>query len=955
MSGPRVSAVLSHIRKLAAASGDHDLPDDQLLERFTACRDEAAFAALLKRHGPMVLGVCRSILHDVHDADDAFQTAFLLLAQKAGSIQRREAVSGWLYRVAYHLAARAKANAARRRVLEKRAVTMPTADPLLDLSLREVRTILFEELEGLPDHYRAPLILCGLEEKSLEEAARLLGRTTGAIKGRLQRGRALLRARLRRRGLDLPAPLFATAFGLNFASGKVAATLAGSTLRAAVQVAAGGRVVPNFISAEMVALVQGVGMTMFFSKAKIVTVLLLAVSVALTAFGLLRHQVSAADQPAPGQSQVEKPTLQLKQLPPGIQQKANAERTIEVRGRVLDAEGKPVAGANVYLGPSKPQDIMNPIRARSGDDGRFKFTFAKSEVDRTDNKDAVAQVMAVAEGQGCNWAEVGPEGEELTVRLVKDLSITGRILDPDGTPVVGARLTVWGVSAAKSEDLEDYLKVVRKVAGGVGLDRNWHGPLPGQPAVLTTGGDGRFRLAGAGRERVVFFRLEGPAIASAGLHVMTRAGASVKNLSGITAVYGASFVYVGRPTRLIRGVVRDKETGKPLAGASVGAPHASLGNTVTDQEGRYELRGWAKAATYRLLAKPADGLSFQRRVTLQDAPGLDPLTCDIELVRGLTVRGRVTDKATGQPVAAALVDYHPLGGNDFINKLLPGSWNPLAETTTGTDGFYALTVMPGPGVIGVKAPRLDDYMPGAVTFKERKAFFKRPLVEDRDEDYLTRAAGGGSYGAISPSFYNALVLLEPAEKEEALVRNVALERPQERRGRVIGPDGQPLPGVRVCGLVSFGVETLKGNEFTVRGINPRAKRPLVFYHREKNLGFYLKDLRGEISGSITVKLQPCGSASGRVVDEDGQPVARLEVHVIGRALRIMGEAGGGYQTVTTDKDGRFRAEGLVPGQEYVVEEFGPRGPSFPRVYAPVVVEPGQHKDMGDIKMVERGE
>jgi RNA polymerase sigma factor (sigma-70 family) len=156
MSSTPLRAVLWHIRKLAAAREDHELTDDQLLERFALRHDEAAFAALLRRHGPMVLSVCRNVLHDPHDAEDAFQATFLLLVQKAGSIQRREAVSGWLYRVAYHLALRARANAARRSALEKRARPLPAEDPVLDLSVREVHGRLFEELESLPAHYRSP-------------------------------------------------------------------------------------------------------------------------------------------------------------------------------------------------------------------------------------------------------------------------------------------------------------------------------------------------------------------------------------------------------------------------------------------------------------------------------------------------------------------------------------------------------------------------------------------------------------------------------------------------------------------------------------------------------------------------------------------------------------------------------------------------------------------------------
>src|SRR5262249_17390468 len=149
-----------------------------------------------------------------------------------------------------------------------------------------------------------------------------------------------------------------------------------------------------------------------------------------------------------------------------------------------------------------------------------------------------------------------------------------------------------------------------------------------------------------------------------------------------------------------------------------------------------------------------------------------------------------------------------------------------------------------------------------VTLKERKDFFQDRIVDEQGEDYLTVAGGGQSRGAVSQNAYHALVLLEPGEKDDALVKDVALERAKERQGRGGGPADQPLTGVRVCGLVRHGIETLKGAEFTVRGINPRANRPLVFYHKDKNLGCFVKELRGDPSEPLTVKLQPCGSASG---------------------------------------------------------------------------------------------
>src|SRR5262249_41463409 len=154
----------------------------------------------------------------------------------------------------------------------------------------------------------------------------------------------------------------------------------------------------------------------------------------------------------------------------------------------------------------------------------------------------------------------------------------------------------------------------------------------------------RFRLAGVGRERVVRLHLEGPAIATAELDVMTRAAEKVAGPR--RHLYGASFDYVAVASRPIRGVVRDRDTGKPLAGVSVGFLPDPRCKALTDKEGRYELLGLPKSPRYVLVVKPADGLHFGRWAEFPDSPGLGALTGDMELVRGLTVRGKVTDKGT---------------------------------------------------------------------------------------------------------------------------------------------------------------------------------------------------------------------------------------------------------------------------------------------------------------------
>jgi RNA polymerase sigma factor (sigma-70 family) len=173
--------------------------DCQLLKRFAGQRDQVAFAALVRRHGPMVLAVCRRVLCNAHDADDAFQATFLVLVRKAGAIARPELLANWLYGVAYRVAVKARANAARRSEHEKRAPVKAWVDPVVEATAREERSVLDAVLQHMPDQYRAPLVLCHLEGKTNAEAARMLGWPTGSISGRLARARELLRERLVRR------------------------------------------------------------------------------------------------------------------------------------------------------------------------------------------------------------------------------------------------------------------------------------------------------------------------------------------------------------------------------------------------------------------------------------------------------------------------------------------------------------------------------------------------------------------------------------------------------------------------------------------------------------------------------------------------------------------------------------------------------------------------------------
>jgi RNA polymerase sigma factor (sigma-70 family) len=264
----RPERLLRYLRRLTPA--DQPASDAALLERFVRCRDEGAFAALLERHGPMVLGACRRVLGDAHAAEDAAQATFLVLARRAAAVRPPERLAAWLYGVARHLALKCRRADARRRLREAKAVRSTCPDPLAEVSARELLLILDAEVARLPEAYRLPVLLCGLEGLSQEEAARRLGWSPGSVKGRLERGRARLHRRLARRGL-VPSAVLAAA---EVARAGAPAGWLGLTARAGALVAA-GRSATGVVSAEVIALAEGVLKAMLRTRLIFVAALLM--------------------------------------------------------------------------------------------------------------------------------------------------------------------------------------------------------------------------------------------------------------------------------------------------------------------------------------------------------------------------------------------------------------------------------------------------------------------------------------------------------------------------------------------------------------------------------------------------------------------------------------------------------------------------------------------------------
>jgi RNA polymerase sigma factor (sigma-70 family) len=295
-----MDAVLRHLHRAALPRSGSGLTDALLLERFLVQQEGAAFEALVHRHGPMVFGVCRRVLQNAHDAEDAFQATFLLLVRKATSIVPREMLGNWLYGVAYRTALKARAMAALRQAKERRAsILRPEAYE--DEVRTDLRPLLDRELSRLPDKYRAPLILCDLEDRPRREAAQQLGWSEGTLSGRLARARALLGKRLARHGLALAAGGVVWSTSRTSAHAAIPRLLVDSTVEAARLVAI-GQAAAGAIPAKIAALVQGVTRAMIMTKVKITAVCLLTA-------GLLGGGIGTLAQPRKAAAQGDSPSV----------------------------------------------------------------------------------------------------------------------------------------------------------------------------------------------------------------------------------------------------------------------------------------------------------------------------------------------------------------------------------------------------------------------------------------------------------------------------------------------------------------------------------------------------------------------------------------------------------------------------------------------------------------------
>jgi RNA polymerase sigma factor (sigma-70 family) len=917
----------------------------------------------------MVLRVCRRVLGHEQDAEDAFQATFLVLARGLGSIRKRESLANWLHGVAFRTAMKSRRSAARRRNHEARLRQKKGIVPLSskgqssfsDPSWSEVQGVLDEELQRLPDPLRSAFVLRVLEGKSGPEAAAELGCREGTVSTRLVRARRRLQDRLARRGIQLSALLAALTIAAG-AKGALPVTLSRLAVQSGLLVAA-GKTPAALIPAHVAALAAGVTRAMFLTKVKIAVAILLAVG--LAACGLATTFASGENATPQEKTVDAKP------------QAAGKDGSIRLTGRVLDPDGKALAGARLYWprllkeNPTSEQDFSWVDKAVTNTDGRFIMSITDKE-----KKGAPRPyLIAAADGFGFDWIELATDDKprEVTLRLVKDAAIEGRVIDTQGKPVTGAKLSVTGVQVKGKQKVDEFLTVWKQ---------NWHDtwlvtkqPLYGyMNKILQTAAtdkDGRFTIRGLGVERVATVEVDGPKIAKTMTYLVTRPGFDPKPYNqaagdfaggrfseNIPVIYGSKFDFIATPTRTIEGAILDVDTGKPIAGARIwtSTGYNSGVNVVSDAQGNYKLEGLPKRSEYLVgVSPPSDkeGNLLSRTIPVTGPEGLGPLKQDIELAHGVVINGRIVDKISGKGVQGG-VRFCPLPDNKFFGKK-PGYDGYRRDRTmiaSDKEGNFRIVIIPGSGVLmaqvhgtmEVDGIKLNPFR--HARFDPADAERAKPMLNG--EDWLYNTAGGSiEFLGIE----HAVKVVEFAEGAGPASVTLSADPGMRLKVRIEDADGKPLTGAIASGVP--GTFPIKGAEFTACALDPEEPRLLVLLHRERKLAGSVT-LRGDEKEPPVVRLKPTGSITGRFLDTDGQPIVGVNITPAGEkgtTMDLYRHQSRQAELPSTDKDGRFRVDGLVPGVKFYLSLH--KGRTYysaePRIGLRQV-ESGKTLDLGDVHL-----
>jgi RNA polymerase sigma factor (sigma-70 family) len=946
MTDTHLVPVLRHLRRLAAAEAVQELSDRQLLQRFVAGRDEAAFAALVQRHARLVWAACRHVLRHDQDAEDALQATFLVLARRAGTIRKADALAAWLHGVAVRTALMARRSAAIRRGHERQAAGAAPVDADREIAARELQAILDEEVQRLPEKYRAPFVLCCLEGRSRAEAARELGCKEATVWSRLAQARRRLRRRLTRRGVALSAVLCLTALAADATEAAVPATLVGAAVGAALSGANRGAA-----TAPAAALANGVLRTMSAGKGKFATVLLVAAGL------LLAGVVTLAQLPGQQAPKSDPPPAAGAGEPAGPGPRQDEGLTLVLTGRVEDAEGKPVAGGPVallatpfYGTDGRSQDQRMLALTQADEQGHFRIARPAPAQDFS-----ALEVLAGARDHGISrqgLADPYALRRDLAIKLPRPPArklVHGRVVDVQGLPVSGVTVSVGsGYPAEFVERLGDW------------------------PQPVVTDEQGRFRLRGVSRETEVTLAFRHERYAGQDEKVP-------RDAEEVSCTLPAA--------RVIEGRVLYGDTGKPVADALLGSTAAPAGalelgrgfvtrpggefaecvpvrstGVRTDAQGRFRLVQCADFVVYPPAGEPylaaSQGVNFPAAVVRREV--------EVKLERGVLVRGTVRDAGSGRPVAGALLGY-------LQSALKNPSYRPEDQDTgylavegsglrhrSAADGSFQLAVPPGKGYLLARGPTAG-YL------------------------HVETTLWGLGQTVMNPAYRrypDAVVALDTKPGADPQELTVELRRGITVRGRLLDPDGRPVSRARLvcrwylpveyCHFYQHGLEVREGR-FELPGCDPETPQPAFVYDEDTTSGAtVLMGGRQMSDGPVTVGLEPCGSAQARFLDGQGQPIPgyrpylELVPPLLGPAKkqpvpshphlamlnnRLEGflpwgkhYAQGGLATEATDATGKITLPALVPGATYRISSRH----DWSVTVKTFTAEAGKTLDLGDL-------
>ncbi len=934
------------------------LSDRQLLDRFTRARDtagEAAFTAIVARHGPMVLDLCHQLLGDLHHAEDAFQAVFLVLARKARSIRDPDLLANWLYGVALRTARCAKVQLNRRRKKEEAglvrqhdpgspALLCSMLEPTID---REQAEALHSEIARLPASFRKPVVLCYFEGLTLDEAANRLRCPAGTVRSRIARARHKLKRGLTRRGVVLPAAALVAALSHSSARASPSPHLCETTARAAIQFAAGQSAAPL-----AAALALEVMQTMFFHKLKILALALLLVGAVASSAGYLARAQARNDEPQRLAASRQSPAAAR----PDDPAPKPAPGRMFVVGRVLDPEGKPVPGAIVVasartkLSPrvARLEGQHQAVIAHAAADGSGRFRLDAPRTSSTRNDEFMA--IALAPGFAVGWAEIDPDLDQpaADISLRREQVIKGRLFDLQERPAQGV---VVSVSAIR--------RVLAPEPQGSDLPRaHLDGPsywfrvndIPAWPKPVTTDAEGRFELHGIGHRLEAQLSIIDPRFAIQMIDVATDDSPDAK-----------SFAAALQPARIFTGRVTYADTGKPVPEARIQIAAGGAGQrgfrTIPFQanaDGRFRANP-LPGDVFAIAAIPLVGepyLAASRRI--EWPKGAAEQSVDLALPRGVPIRGKVTEEGSKAPVAGAWVM--------FVPRSAPGAnASGSGQAESQADGSFELAVGPAAG----------GYL----------------AVQGPSEDFVLRAIGNREFyeglPGGRPIYSHSFIACAPKSGGSGLEVQVTLRRGQTVSGRIVGPDDQPVPDTWIMGRAALGPGsvawrvwsgfyhgTAPSGRFELHGIDPDTEIPVYFFQPKRKLGA-VAHLSGKSAagGPITIRLEPCGSAVARLVDAGNKPVAGYRDQLMTSMIvrfgpdPARGDVVGANDLATesgylsridpinypvppqSDALGQITFPALIPGANYRIVVRNP--PAAP-VRKDFTVKPGETTVLGDI-------